>query len=831
MTERGEVADHGFDIFIEVLVAVATGFMLVGVAQLGTESDKPFIETIKAKIPEISVVFILIFSVQVVSKGAALFEPAVKQLNSAVTVIGTGATEMTSSLGALKELQEGLEVVKKDLGLSAEHVRQARYASLAARVLGIRNLEQLMIPGVDGTITSDAALASITERALDSIQAWIQTGFRIDETSGNAGPVARQTWWRIMEAYHREEVFDVTQLEVATNVRIFDMMLLVAIGYHMTKLAPNERLVLVNVSKFPPKDFFNFPDGNAYNRFYHEPEFFGTYRRALSAFAKHPQICPLRVFLCGPGNDVVPFQLVDDLRSDEEMDDFRDIVATVSSNPVGMDSATKIAYDCAFMSFLPIPLTFPFEEDASSPHGDVPDDVQYFRDRSGDVFKELPRGVDRALINPYYRWLPKSVQGGPDSWYHRIAIGKMGFVNGDKFRSDSDRWREHASSLLDTGLAVARANDVRIKPADFKGQLDTAWHDLIKRCLGFGWGTKVKSVADEMLFPMVSDAKTTLGKLLALDKDDIAADCLAAELSDSVRPYEQEYLRYVESVEILRAKYERCVIIAAKVYSASASEFDDLQNELVELELELLTRCQTIDSLDKYLDLMAPQDGGPRAMTASTGLRLGYAENWLHRALIYLEGIAIRQEVHERGPTPLWKLLASDLCGLWFATHDLGRQFDEFFDCISRRIRIYDPSDDKASVLDEFLLLGVANCDDRPDASGTMPTFHPEVENVRWKALIGTNINEPFHTCRIQFDFGDDGLTRKDAVRPPVTPAERRPGMALGEHAHWFRTMWGKKDATERFKLALRAKWCEMRPTENTADLPVEGADPPAEPK
>jgi len=239
----GETFEGAIDVLVESVVAVATAFLLVGIErQMSAPPLKPLIE----KIPELSLVTILVFAVQIVSKSTSAVKYAKEQIEEQVgklqdglvrvegastklegassTVAGaSGAvTEASGKIaGQLTTLQNLSGELNKAAALmqsSAKQVAEARYAAVAARVLGLKYQDRLYVRGPDGEPISDQVLAPVTERALDSIQAWIQTGLHI-ETARSAGPRGRETWWRLMEAYHREEVFDVSQQEIATNVQ------------------------------------------------------------------------------------------------------------------------------------------------------------------------------------------------------------------------------------------------------------------------------------------------------------------------------------------------------------------------------------------------------------------------------------------------------------------------------------------------------------------------------------------------------------------------------------------------------------------------------------
>jgi hypothetical protein len=86
------------------------------------------------------------------------------------------------------------------------------------------------------------------------------------------------------------------------------------------------------------------------------------------------------------------------------------------------------------------------------------------------------------------------------------------------------------------------------------------------------------------------------------------------------------------------------------------------------------------------------------------------------------------------------------------------------------------------------------------------------LSGIRWRALVGTNISEPFHTCRIQFDFGDYAVTADSSaavagVGLHDNGTDRRSPLEL--HAGWAAEVWSDYEATGKFVDALKTTWHE----------------------
>lgn len=773
-------AQKSVEIVIEAALALATGFLLVDAKDIAFGKHTSF----EDKVPEVSLVFILVFAVHTVWKSSSMFDNFVERAQDEIL------DEIRNQVNRSGDIADRL-------GKSAEQVEAARYPALAARVLGIKSAQDLRIQSDWGS-APDPHLSRISERSLDAFLAWIQTGINIRKRGG--GEDGRQTWWRLMETYHREEVFDVTQMDVATNVRNFAMMLLLAIRNYLVgddRVNPDEqpksvkRVVLVNVSKFPPKDFYNFPDGVGIHRFYHEPEFFGTYRRALGMVTRHPGIKPVRIFLCAPEPEPQTAELTNESPSDAEVE-----AARRAAKTVGSDWPTKIADDCANMNFLPVPLTFSkpytvkdrFEADAT-----IPGSLEYLQKKVIKVFQELPMGVTRALIAPHSQWpLPEDANEGPTRRdYREASLRKSIFDTVHKCQAQSRAFRTEAEPLLRHGLTANSGPGHDADPASFKIQVEQAWSALVHRCLRYGTRG----------FSYAGDSHALYEKVCAT-RAAMVPSSDAMWLDEAVRPYQEQYWLYLEAVENAYREFEMCEKIAGQPLGSGPETRSNrtsliaAQRTIAELVLTLLSRCQTIDSLDKYFEMITPYFAAADETKSSTGITLGSGENWLHRVLILLEAKLIYEDVNAHGPIPLWKLFANDLCGIADPWDAPTEALEKFRNVLSNRIRMYNPKEQSdAEVLNEFLLVGIEK---NPMPAGAGPQKRHDafrVDDVDWKALIGTYINEPFHTCRIKFDFVAD-------------PLEPKQGKALQLHVKWVRDAWEKGEGTTNdFQRDLGEAW------------------------
>lgn len=182
---------------------------------------------------------------------------------------------------------------QEDANTKADGIMSAaRFADVAVRALEIKT----------DKISNKSCSRGISA-SLNNMRAWIDFGLsRSGSPSDNNHFALDHSCWGFMETYFREERYDICRGEIVTNVRNYAFILLRIIWEFLEaeiKSGNNRRKVVVGqVTPFPPKDFYNFPNGSESRRFYHDAEFYGTYRRGMSYLVKHPKIEVRRVILC-----------------------------------------------------------------------------------------------------------------------------------------------------------------------------------------------------------------------------------------------------------------------------------------------------------------------------------------------------------------------------------------------------------------------------------------------------------------------------------------------------------------------------------------------------
>ena len=148
-------------------------------------------------------------------------------------------------------------------------------------------------------------------------------------------------------------------------------------------------------------------------------------------------------------------------------------------------------------------------------------------------------------------------------------------------------------------------------------------------------------------------------------------------------------------------------------------------------------------------------------------------------------------------------------------TYETGKTFDSFISNLPAHVRMCEATLQE-DLFDEFLLIGVAEPGSK-DLSRASVSTQAGLSGIRWRALVGTNISEPFHTCRIQFDFGDYSSAVGRAGSAPasavsVNGADRRSPLEL--HADWAAEVWEDCGSTTKFVEALKTRWLERRQDE-----------------
>jgi hypothetical protein len=825
----------------------------------------------------------------------------------AVSIIGKAAEAVETVSGRMEKLEaiiESADELKNAASISVQAVTEARFSGLAARVLGVREeaLQLETSPIGRQSPAYDPGIVDGVEQGVEALRAWILSGgktgrefpgdddFEISvlvpsprEDHRTWANTARQAWWRAMKVYQKEEVYDISALELATNIRNYAFILLAVISeflhgvkqqnraFHevvkkvnrkrkkesaaaLDALGKGYRLVVANVSGFAPKDFYNYPDGAKGSRFYHEAEFFGTYRRALARVVADPNVCALRVVLAAP-NPVIP----NAKPGDEEV---REPRPPDSRNKLGwaLDPLERLILDCARLRVVPWPITDDTKGQAGEsdfPRGisKVPsrEDVGLNFPPERNPALRLPERIGRYLwdptfanLNSFQRWRESNEHDAcsgaelakfRDDWLSRAALFEPSInaevreiiqkpaptttsspIQFSKEAAANLRLRRFLRTLPEIALMyLDQSGEQKLKKHKEKA-FDEMWQAFCKVCSPLHAPTAMlTSVSNEV-------RKKLSEKTLSFDTLTGEVDrMLATQQTWNDVEGRQNSARCLAS--ILRAEWWERYLTDASRRQGPPELPSRTAGELTDILLSFVEDCQKIDALLKLLTLKSDgNECSPSTRFASTGVQLGWGENWLHRSLVHHEAVNRRDQVKKEGPVPLWHLLMTDLCGVTKDAASDGKPLDEklqkqllehFRVCVihediksegvngtvsvpdSVATAFTEAEMLKQNILPEFLMVGVefrdicAGPSPRTDRSAEVANSGDDsidITKVKWLALVGAEMSEPLHTCRVQVRFDHDQDCKEN--------------VCIKRHAEWLRTVW--KDSEEKTRYFLK---------------------------
>lgn len=787
-----ELTDQLTEFIVSVFMAVAISIILVG------EENQNFLE--KEELIKTATIAFVIFAVTTLGRSGR----SLKQSATMLETINRQFEEFKEGLAGLRHgiTQQG-ELYAKNQNLFNENqklsveghkvsrmlqeatsdalkaIGEAQFGGLAARALGLQQTDLLM--KTSGEL--DIGIIKAVTPGLGALRAWVQVGKELEDDP------ARAAWWQVMSVYHQEEVYDVSSQEIATNVRSYAYILLAVVSRLLGSLTDDEKLVIANASAFAPKDFYNFPNGQKGNRFYHEAEFFGIYRRLLAAITVDSNVDPYRIVFADPAMKLPPnVRTQSNGPGSDQVAPRREAVGDGSQLGWHLDPIWKLILDCARLHIISWPIVGP----RSSSEGE---DFTPMERRAewgaafpveSDPARRLPYTTTKFLWAPTYADVSNLFREVTQYHTREEWLKRVWEYEKENIRCNYEGFQEkatpNASSELQTRIEAMRARresfcciylDDKADRANLCARLDGSWQRIIDDLVSW--------------LPLGNSAPATVSARLDRIAKSSSLDRIHADLGELgiASPFIDEIERYIRLV--------------TQAWSASV-KLRDLyvgQPDYTKTLLDLADSCHQIDSLGKYLQIETR-----RATVdpdySSAGVELGPAENWLHRLLILLEADRLGDEVRRNGPLPLWRLMAHDLCGV--AIHDPM----ELKSVVAQRLRIctVGRKDDAqgcaptattgdemnaAHIFPEFLMVGKLI----KGASG--------LETVNWLALVGATISEPYQSCRIQLRFGKDD--------------ER-----IKAHAKWFKDKWEMgKVPTESF-LDLLTREIECLGLERSAE-------------
>lgn len=662
-----------------------------------------------------------------------------------ILLVARAAQSAISVRSVVRPLEEGARTIKA----SAEQLEGAvsRADLLAAAAAAFHVQDRLHMRNANG----DALLAGV-----HVLQGAIQGNPGRDVPHNSESQHLPSTaWWRLMQTYHNEELFDVTARTVVTNVRNFAFSLLATIAACREALKHNERLLVVNASPFNPKDFYNWPDGSPGDRTYHEAEFFAIYRRALAAmFASDKTLIPVRI-----------------LTTLKEEESNQDVLAkTVPSIGWLVDCTTKMYLDLARHYMLPYPVAgvrahlHARQQRWSCPQPMEPTD--WFRVYGMKLPPDNHAATVRWLLTPFRTYV-------------------VGAEKGDR-PPRSRAWAER-NMYEDSGTRTPRPN-VDVSPETF-----TVWSNDIKETVtqsGIQWSTIERGDFAAIRACYENLFKTATGGIVAefLSANSKSRRALIPQLVDGAKENLPKCPEHALR-SVLSALDE---VLIARESLATTRPTGDGSERLC----KLINACHEADAYLRLIYLCQGTNvlGDHDVPPASVGGQLGLFEEWLLSWIVLWHGKRMEQEMGS-GPVPLWACFAADFLG-WRVqdTGDWLKALDSVHAHMIKRMVVHEVTEADEGyrgndIRPEFLLL--ASTEEEGDDAGAL------LHRAKSIALICTEMSQPFLACRVQVAFP-----------APSLGAETRQGDLVEEHMKFVRTLWEKngdaKESTASFLDALR---------------------------
>lgn len=294
-----------------VFTVVAAGSLIAGIKQEESFEFKPDEIAMTVMVAVVLVCFSLVMS-------------TTARMESETSKLGELQKELSSAVGEAKESQKSVQSL---MGFAQRHLEAAREQE---GQIGLLRMATNVLKLSEHALEDDLARDPI-QAALGTMRTWLESGRQIYRSSGAAkrgdpGSPAEKAWWRSLTTYYNEERYDLARFEMITNSRNYTYVLagvldqLLAEARSAAKVpapldqpdeAPEkasdlaavaaQKVIVVQATTFPPKDFYNFPDGPRGARTYHDLEFYGSYRRLLSLFNRQSGVFPHRIlFMADP---------------------------------------------------------------------------------------------------------------------------------------------------------------------------------------------------------------------------------------------------------------------------------------------------------------------------------------------------------------------------------------------------------------------------------------------------------------------------------------------------------------------------------------------------
>jgi hypothetical protein len=642
---------------------------------------------------------IVLSGISILAKSAHNIKNAGDELDKALDVLQR----------AIKKTDETTDDLKQTIDLFGGEINKTNLVSLAARAVGVK----------EKTMNYEPIRNSIAA-AMGTINTWAEGGMKsfakIAEGGNNSGrEAAERAWWRCLQSYHNEERYDLARFELVTNARNYTYVLASTLDQIRTVLALDSKgrtrgnrsvdVVIVQCSTFPPKDFYNFPDGTQGHRRYRDFEFYGTYRRSVSFLNRQDGMLPHRIVF-----------VAHDKATRKDVDELERLGWRVDAQPAVTVGSARLF--CA-------PYSVPVH---STRKGDP---LPLFSDDAW--YNASPIGLDEA-----------SVGGGVFYERHQICpiLPFVGGGVGPRFEWWRDNVRDRFSRVLNNGKTYGSLG------------VDSPEQDRVNDLISLGPDSLRTPVNKDFLLEREKWAWEHIVERAFQDINESAGDEDRVHLGPqflNLRRIREQMRKYLVDSSDADAGGRLSGLVQQLVFNSQY--YDAICAEL---------RAQINNSGEGW-------DKTWLNLRSMTKLAMGPGETWLYHALNCINGTLFEQLANGRKMLPIWDLFCWDFLGMDDAAIHNGesRQWGQGRTGVGSRIRFVQVKPGKLGDSEhvqedgclsalgfddclqrEFTLVGTRK---RPASDGDNP-----FEGTDWQLLVACEMAPPYSTCRLNFHFHDE---------------------------------------------------------------------------
>lgn len=513
-------------------------------------------------------------------------------ITGAILFLMQALARSLSTMVRTKEQLDRLDGITKKANAA---FTQAEYAALAAEALALDSND------------FQSAIGEVDAQAADTLRLGLDNLTAAGKSIANIRLAGRRTvpnavWWRFLRSYFQEEMYDISNFELATNVRNYAFAILsIANEFRVQLKKSGKRLVVINVSPFNPKDFYNWPHRvGSQSVSYHEAEFFSVYRRAYSKLIRSENITPLRILVTSNLEGIYRREDPDTRRRELGLG-WR------------LDTTPHVVDSLARYRFCPFPVFAACPGDGGSRHTDTNCDDPQVRSLATHYSSEAARHVDRMTSRIMVTPFDRCRNGTP------IEDGLPG-----------DR----------TALFNSIKNGTLTRIAG--GRRDV----LLRECKDT-WISALRAV--DTLLPGVSEAFSDLDGIQGISDQQRERLYSQGHVAGIARKYADSLLQTIADLAPRAAQILR----------------DDWAgNDDGGVVCEILDRAQAADAKVRFLQAYSGNAVTSTGTRSSFGAEMGAFEEWSLFYCVYAYFLRCSDSMGTSDPIPLWRLFFRDMLAL-----------------------------------------------------------------------------------------------------------------------------------------------------------------------